>query len=208
MDQPTIAFVVAGALTAGCVVLVVYAFRRSIEALGVPAQIEGLARTLGGTTLGPLQWAAPWGAWQAGLLVETRRTGTHRLSIWLSRQPAAPPRLMLGVVVEPDEPLRTAWRNGTVSRVVLTLRGGKGASELRVADASREEAARAYLAQPELHATLRGALELGFDQLILYPTAGAELVLRKPRRLDLDPAFIQTALAWLQPIAGAIGTGS
>jgi hypothetical protein len=104
MDQRTIAFVVAGALTAGCVALVVYAFRRSIEALGAPAQVEGLARTLGGTTLGPLQWAAPWGPWQS--------------------------------------------------------------------------------------------------------TAGAELVLRKPRRFDLDPAFIRTALGWLQPIAAATGAGS
>jgi hypothetical protein len=207
MDQSTIAFVVAGALTAGCVALVVYAFRRSIEALGAPAQVEGLARTLGGTTLGPLQWAAPWGPWQAGVLVESRRTGMHRLSIWLSRHQAAPPRIMLGVVVEPDEPLRRAWREGAVIRVVLTRPARKEATELRVADAPSDEAARVYLAQPELCATLRGALELGFDQLILYPTAGAELVLRKPRRLDLDPAFVQNALGWLQPIAGAIAAG-
>lgn len=221
MDLPVLIVAGVAALCAAVLALVVHAFRRSFEALSADARVARLVPTLGGAAVGPLQWIAQRGSVQAGLLVVTGSSGINRVSVWLGRRAAAPPRLVLGILHEYDEPLRRAFRDGEVDRIVLRPRSrwfrwmrpsalagsalGDLAADLRVASTAPDDVVRSCLAQPEVHGHVRGALAVGFDEIVLYPPHGVELVAHAPRAHMIDPEVVHAALGWIEPMAGALG---
>lgn len=198
-------------LVVGVLALTVHAYRRTFEAYGTDRRILALAQALGGAAVGPEQWLCPWGRWHAGLLAVRGRPGLSRASIWLSRRPANPPRLVLRVVHEYHEPLREAFKAGQAGRVVVrpprpslsSAEPSTPADRVRVVAAS-DESARALLDRRELRAHVHAALAVGFPELIIYPGAGVELVVPNPRPGVFDAAFVRAALSRLEPIAASI----
>lgn len=217
-DRAILALAFTAVLGAGVLALVVRAYLRVLEALGADGRVARLPGALGGVVTGPLQWTAPRGGGYAGLLVVTGRGGIERVSVWWSRAPTAPPRLLLKLFHEYDEPLRRAFGDGAATRIVVRPRSrlfgwlgpsaltvsalGDLADDLRVSSTAPPELVRAHLAPPAVRAHLQGALALGFDELTLYPGWGAELTARSPRAWVLDVEVVGAALAWLDRLGG------
>ena len=219
MDARTLALAGSAVLFVAVGALVIHAYRRAFEVLGVDGRVAELGRSLGGGASGPMQWLASRGDGQAGLVVKTSRTGIARVSLWLSRRPAAQPRLVLRVLHEYDEPLRTAFFEREVERIVLGRRSwlgrlfgpstleretlGELATALSMSTTAGEALVRACLGQPEVRTHVQGALDTGFDELVLYPPLGVELVASSARASLVDPGIVGPALEWLGPLAAA-----
>ncbi len=219
MDARTLALAISALIVVAVGALVIHAYRRVFEALGVDRRVAELGLALGGGAPGPMQWLASRGDGQAGLLVTTSRTGIGRVSLWLSQRPAAPPRLVLRAFHEYDEPLRKAFFEREVERIVLRRRSwlgrrfgpsaleketlGELATALSMSATADAALVRACLGQPEVRTHAQGAMDTGFDELVLYPPLGVELVASAPRSALVDPAVVGPALSWLGPLAAA-----
>jgi hypothetical protein len=219
MDARTLAIVGSVLIVVAGGALVIHAYRRVFEALWVDRRVAELGLSLGGGATGPMQWLASRGDGQAGLVVTSSRTGIGRVSLWLSQRPAAPPRLVLRAFHEYDEPLRKAFFEREVERIVLRRRSwlgrlfgpsalenetlGELATALSMSATADDALVRACLGQPEVRTHALGALDTGFDELVLYPPLGVELVASSPRASLVDPGIVGPALEWLGPLAAA-----
>lgn len=221
-DQLVLVLIGTGILVAACLAIIVHAYRNVFESLQAGERVARLGHTFGGAVLGTQQWISQRGAGSAGLLIVSGKTGINRVSVWSTRLALAGPRMLLGVVIAYDEPLRRAFDAGEVDRIALRRRSrwsgwmhpsaraqrvlGDLAPELSFSSTANDDAVAAILALPEIRQRVRGALAVGFDELILYPPhGGVELVAYSPRIHIVDPEIVHAALSWIEPIVWALG---
>lgn len=217
MDQNAALLLLALVIAIGIALLTIL-FRGVLDALQADKRIAALARALGGTPIGTEQWLANRGPLHAGLLVVRGKAGLRRISLWSTRIVPQEPRRILGVIVEYDHPLRRAFQAGEVERIALRTRSGLQrllrpsakaesvlfdlAEDVRISSTLADEPLRALFARPEIRDRVRGALSLGFDELILYPPhGGVELIAHSPRSHFIDPEIMHMALGWIEPLA-------